>query len=228
MKLYSRTVEPALATFLFCCIANACSGGESETPGPLPNPGVPANMSAAPAPDSLQGPPGPTSVGPVHAADTYTTLVETIGAENIRDTAYPTGEGATRPGIVLYPDSREAITAFFEDPSSRTGVAEVAVAHPRSTYLVQGLRVGMTIEEAQAVNGAPFRLAGLGWDYGGHSRDWGADGRVSPNVTAVFRPRTRRAVPPPAQGDTLLASDSELWRGLGMYIVELRAGLADR
>lgn len=211
----------AIVTFLSAC-------ADAPSTGPLPNPGVPTELASAPAPDSLQGPPGPSSVGPVSVGDSYSSLVQEVGATNVRDTAYPAGEGTTRPGVTLYPGTPEALTVFFEDPSDQTAVAEVIVAHPRAPYLVNGLRLGMTLEEAQAVNGQAFSLAGLTWDYGGRTRDWGVDGRVSNNVTAVFEPRTRRAVPPAAQGDTALQSDSEVWRGLGMWLVELRVGLTDR
>lgn len=220
------SLAPALPVFFPLVLALAACGDSEAPSGPLPNPGVPAEQAILPAPDSLRGAPGLRSVGPVSSVDSYASLAETVGADNLRDTLLAAGEGVSRPGLAVYPGTPEALVVFFEDPGTRRAVEEVVVAADDSPYRVQGLRIGMSLEEAQAVNGQPFELTGLNWDYGGHSRDWGPDGRVSGNVTAVFQPRTRRAVPPDAQGDVTLDSDDEAWRGLGMHLVELRVGLS--
>ena len=215
----AQSPAPALVLVLAACLLGCGPLGEAPAPGPES-----AAVSGL-APDSPQGPPGLPAVGPVRATDSRASLVAAHGVGNVRDTALALGEGRSRPGVTLFPGTDEALTVLFEDPAGRRGVERVVLADPPSPHTVAGLRLGMSLEEAQAVNGGAFPVAGLGDDHGGESRGWGEAGRLPAAVTAVFRPRTRRAVPPAARGAIELASDDEAWRGLGMWLVELRVSL---
>lgn len=44
-------------------------------------------------------------------------------------------------------------------------------SNPEWTY-TDGVKVGMSIEDVEKINGKPFKLSGFGWDYGGNALDW--------------------------------------------------------
>lgn len=76
----------------------------------------------------------------------------------------------------------KASILFPKDPSRRVEVLwwnETARKSPSSIqaegsgwFGPKGIRVGMTLDEVEALNGRPFTLYGFGWDFGGTSSDW--------------------------------------------------------
>ena len=105
------------------------------------------------------------------SSDTYDTLRARYGEGAIRRETFDGAEGAQAAGWVLFPDqpSRRIevwLDEHGEHPSS-------LVIRDASTWQrADGVRVGLTSTQLEAVNRGPFEFAGFGWDYGGVVGNW--------------------------------------------------------
>ena len=81
-------------------------------------------------------------------------------------------EGETFPGWVLYPDdAKRRIEVFLEETG--THPASLRINAENSPWRrADGVRIGLTSAELQAMNGKPFEFLGFDWDYGGAITDW--------------------------------------------------------
>lgn len=110
----------------------------------------------------------------VGAADTLDTLRARFGERNVIAARVPGAEGAQFDGWQLFPD----------DPARRVHVyLDDAQAHPSLLRVLDrasrwqrgdGIRMGRTLTELAARNGAPVGFTGFDWDYGGSCCDWNA------------------------------------------------------
>ncbi|WP_243368512.1 hypothetical protein [Microvirga solisilvae] len=100
---------------------------------------------------------------------------------------------------MVYEESEQmnASTIFPKDPARNIEVVwwnEKARKRPSSIQTSgsawngpKGIRVGMTLDEVEALNGRPFTLYGFGWDFGGTSSDWkGGDLAALPGGCNLF------------------------------------------
>jgi len=73
----------------------------------------------------------------------------------------------------LFPaDPTRRLRVRWNDDASRSRLASVSVYDAGSVWTgPHGLSVGMTIEDAERLNGRPFEILGFGWDYGGQLWD---------------------------------------------------------
>lgn len=95
-------------------------------------------------------------------------LREHFGADNVVTGTIYGPEGMELLGTTIYPD----------DPTRKMEVLwydEENLAYPSNIDLSPsqvapgGVRVGMSIDEVEALNGQPFKLGGFWWDYGGYA-----------------------------------------------------------
>lgn len=107
--------------------------------------------------------------------------------------------------VATFPDSKpENGTAWFEEGTEERSfttlykntpnevlitwqngqVYDVTVAHPGQWSSQKGIRIGTTYDELVQLNGAPIRVYGFGWDYGG-AVDW-HEGRLKNSGLQVY------------------------------------------
>lgn len=90
------------------------------------------------------------------------------------------GDANVVTGTVYGPEGMEMLgTSFYPGEEGRSVEVlwydEEALAYPASVTLPagviapNGVRLGMTIDEVEALNGQPFKLGGFWWDYGGYA-----------------------------------------------------------
>jgi hypothetical protein len=103
-----------------------------------------------------------------NGGDTLDSLRARYGASNVRVEDIPGAEGEVTRGVVLFPDdpTRRAYL-LFSDAENLQGLALVRVVDHDSTWTLGDLRMGTTLAELVARNGAPIEFSGFGWDYGG-------------------------------------------------------------
>lgn len=131
-----------------------------------------------------------------NGGDTLASLRARYGASNVRVEDIPGTEGEVTRGVVLFPDdpTRRAYL-LFADEANLEGLALVRVVDHESTWTLGDLRMGTTLTELVARNGAPIEFSGFGWDYGGaiagfrggqlepRNNDWPRTGfRLSPRT----------------------------------------------
>jgi hypothetical protein len=153
-------------------------------------------------------------------------LIRIYGRANVRDYAFPLGEGETAPGAIVYKGTRDEIQIRWK-VRNRT-VGSVQVFHRASTWRTRrGIRLGTSIQRVQALNGRVFQIYGLGWDYSGRLASWNG-GRLPKSLIVAFgeRRKTPLAVERKVMGDKKFPSNHPSFiakrMAVRMMIVELR------
>lgn len=95
-------------------------------------------------------------------------LIETFGKDNVVTGMVPGAEGMETLGTTVFPNDPDRTMVFgWWDEENRTYLSYVDLAPGQTTPM--GARVGMTVAEIEALNGAPFTIGGFWWDYGGNA-----------------------------------------------------------
>lgn len=103
-------------------------------------------------------------------------LIETYGKDNVVTGDVPGPEGSTMLATTVFPnDPAKTFEVGWWNEEKLETLAYVTV--PADATLPNGLKVGTTIDEAEALNGGPFQLWGFFWDYGGGTNF--ADGKLA-------------------------------------------------
>ena len=94
-------------------------------------------------------------------------LIATYGAENVLTEMTDGPEGSTILITKVFPDEPARMLQFsWVDEAEHTGLGYVDL--PPTMAGPDGVRVGMSVAEVEAINGAPFTIGGFWWDYGGY------------------------------------------------------------
>lgn len=97
---------------------------------------------------------------------TLAEIESAFGKENVVTGEVPGPEGTTMIATTIYPsDPARTMQVRWWDETDVEYLAGVTLAAGDSGP--GGVKVGMPIEEVQAINGEPFNLFGFYWDYGG-------------------------------------------------------------
>jgi hypothetical protein len=162
-----------------------------------------------------------------HANESVESLQERFGPSNVRVEDIPGAEGEVSHGVVLFPDdpARRAYLHFL-DAENLQGLAMVRVVDSQSTWtLGNDIRMGTTLADLVARNGAPIEFSGFGWDYGGAIGGF-RGGKLEPRDGAwprpAFRLSPRDGMDPNAKlplGDGTFSSDDPKFTDLANDIV---------
>lgn len=94
-------------------------------------------------------------------------LAEIYGAENVVTGPTDGPEGSTINASVVFPgDAARMMTFVWWDEGANADPSYIELAEDAR---IAGLAEGMSVADVEALNGAPFALAGFWWDYGGYA-----------------------------------------------------------
>ena len=146
---------------------------------------APPPVAAGPAP-AVTAPPTPPAISanPVEsgfvvldatvigAADTLETLRARFGADNVVTARVPGAEGEEFAGWIVFPDDpKRRIHVYLDDAGTHPSLLRLLDRESR-WQRSDGIRMGRTLTELAARNGAPVGFTGFDWDYGGSCCDW--------------------------------------------------------
>lgn len=95
-------------------------------------------------------------------------LIDTFGKDNVVTGTIYGAEGMEMIGTTVFPDDPERRMEFvWWDEAALSGLSYVDLAP--SQVGPGGVRIGQTVAEVVALNGAPFTIGGFWWDYGGYA-----------------------------------------------------------
>ncbi|MGV8853814.1 MAG: hypothetical protein ACOH2L_04150 [Devosia sp.] len=95
-------------------------------------------------------------------------LIETFGKDNVVTGMVPGAEGEDSLGTTVFPNDPNRKMVFgWWDEENRSYLSYVDLAPDQTTPT--GARIGMSVAEIEALNGAPFTVGGFWWDYGGYA-----------------------------------------------------------
>jgi len=170
-----------------------------------------------------------------HAKVTLDNLRRRFGANNVRVGKVTGAEGEEFNGIVLFgSDPQRRAEIFFADDANQRGIGSIRVIGVKSRWhFDDGLRVGLTLAELVAKNGAPISYTGLDWDYGGTISDWHG-GRLEA-LSRGFPPKSislahlENASGFPVGDDTYRSDDKKYAKALSVvYVGMLAVDFEDR
>lgn len=124
-------------------------------------------------------------VGPIERGMTLAGLKMRVGAAKVKPYAVPVGEGETMDGAKVFAGTDSELHVIFNPAGKEKEITDIVIVG-KAWKFDTGLRVGMTVEEVERINGAPFIMSGFGWDYGGFANFEG--GRLAAKVSLRFNP----------------------------------------
>lgn len=126
---------------------------------------APAASAQAPSVIDCKGPFGPDS--------SHERLVQAFGRANVTTEEVYAAEGETAKATVLFAkDPARRLEVFWGDEKARKKPSFRVEEAGSQWQTPQGIRIGSTLAEVEALNGKPFELSGFGWDYGGSVTSW--------------------------------------------------------
>lgn len=163
-------------------------------------------------------------IGPVQVSTTEGELVSLLGRDVIVRFTVFMGEGACAPGTRVFPGTDDEIVVTWTD-TTYTSIQELSISRPNSPWRTpQGVGIGTTLKELEAIARAPIQFSGFGWDYGGLLGWTEADMRVSLRLAPTgesyqtFR-RDERFIE--ISGDKAVSSDHSLVREMTIVVNEI-------
>ncbi|MBI4543407.1 MAG: hypothetical protein HY705_10280 [Gemmatimonadetes bacterium] len=169
-------------------------------------------------------------IGPISRSTSEEELLDRFGPEEVaRDTIY-LGEGEWAVGTVLFPgDSLREIEIEWEDADARRSPLVITLRGTAAVWRTrEGVTLGRSLRDLEALNGRPFELAGWGWDYGGSDCSWGGGRLAAPlaNVRLGFSEAGLSDLPDAEQhvlsGDSCRSSAMRPMQRLNPVVVEIR------
>lgn len=164
-------------------------------------------------------------VGPLAAAAARENdLIQTFGAENIKKQPIYIGEGFEMPGYLIFPDAPGELEVVYDTTVAMDKPAFIRVARADTQWKTdQGISLGTTLAELQAINGKPFLFYGFGWDYGGSVTNWN-EGAISSDLMITLD-AGEGEFPETLLGDQEISSDNPLLKDLPIRVVILEVRL---
>ncbi len=148
-------------------------------------------------------------VGLIKPGMTATELERAYGKENVKYEDIPGAEGETIPGARLFADTDRELEVIWDPENEKKKVVFDVHVIGTAWKFENGLKVGMTLEEVEKINGKPFKISGFSWDYGGYANFEG--GKLFGKVNLRFNPSTEE-IPEYLMGDKELSSTDKKLR----------------
>lgn len=110
----------------------------------------------------------------VHATDSEASLRARYGETNVVAGRVDVGEGQVERATILFPhDASRRLAILWADTLGRSRPTRVTVdGAPTRWVVAPGVSLGTSLAELERLNGRPFRLLGMGWDYAGTVVSW--------------------------------------------------------
>lgn len=111
-------------------------------------------------------------------------LIDRYGKDHvIHDTLWG-AEGFFEMGTIVRTDSVSRVEISWQNDSLRTNIVSVTLVSESNWYgdslasgmwrSFTGVKLGMSLEDVEKINGRPFQFSGFGWDYAGGLMSWEA------------------------------------------------------
>lgn len=155
-------------------------------------------------------------VGAITHGMTLLGLRTLYGAKNVKAAQLDGPEGSTLDGIRLFPGTDRELELIYNQEGDEKIVTDVVIIGSAWKFEC-GLKVGMSIEEVEKINGKPFQVAGFDWDYGGFANFEG--GKLERGVSVRFYP-TADTVSEKLSGDIQIKSTDKNLRAAKPVVQE--------
>ncbi len=112
--------------------------------------------------------------GPISVFSTEADIVAAFGESNVERKDIGYGEGETLPGLVLFPKDEEKRLRIAWRDDTRQRISFMRVQGNKTLWHTrQGVTIGTTLKELEALNAKPFSMLGFAFDGSGTVSSWG-------------------------------------------------------
>ena len=117
-------------------------------------------------------------VGPITAGAVPADLRRIFPDASIKDDEIELDEGMLQPATLVYPGNpSETLAIAWNGKGPQAHPREIFVCWGRRRGLCRwqtssGIKMGMRLDQLEAMNGKPFIVWGFGWNYGGNVISW--------------------------------------------------------
>jgi len=122
-------------------------------------------------------------VGPIEKGMTLFGLKTLLGAGKVKAADIGIGEGETLPGAKLFEGTDKELEIIFNPEGDEKEIWDINVIG-KAWKFQNGLKLGLSVEAVEKINGGPFGVLGFGWDYGGFANFEG--GKLEAKVSLRF------------------------------------------
>ena len=106
--------------------------------------------------------------GPFGREATIASLSGVFGSGNVVKQLINGPEASTLEVTLVFPNNPDRrLVVLWNDDAARARPSAVIIEDGSAWIGPGGIRLGSTLAEVEAINGAPFTILGFGWDYGG-------------------------------------------------------------
>jgi hypothetical protein len=114
-----------------------------------------------------------TCAGVFGRESSYSDMVSLFGAANVVLEGIEGTEGIEIPGTVIYPnDPLRRLEVLWIDAEMHRHPGAIWISNESHWKGWRGVRIGMTLEDVETLNGKPFKLRTFVGDCGGEVTDW--------------------------------------------------------
>lgn len=173
-----------------------------------------------------------TCDGPFAADSSEQRLIETYGQDNVVTGEVPGPEGTTVLATTVFPnDPAKKMEFGWWDEDKHERVAYFTL--PDTDTAPGGLKTGLSVKDVETLNGAPFKVGGFWWDYGGYANFDGGKLAEFPggcSVSVRFEPKAD--IPADLDvstisGEVEIDSSEPLLEKLDTRVVDISIGYPD-
>lgn len=150
-------------------------------------------------------------VGPVEKGMTLFGLKTLFGGGKVKPAEIPGPEGTTLEGARLFEGTDKELEIIFNPEGAEKEIWDIRIIG-KVWKFDNGLKLGMTVEELEKINGRAFTISGFGWDYGGYANFEG--GKLAGKVTIRLDPPEAAVIPEALSGDRAIPSSDKKLRAL--------------
>lgn len=166
----------------------------------------------------------PQKVGKITKNTTKQDLITLFGKQNVVDEKeiYANGDVPPFAGVIVFKNEPNELQIVWDEKHKNKEISFIMIRGTGSKWhTIQGIQVGTSLTQLNALNGKPFEFSGLGWDYGGYINNWkkgnlallekGFSLRLSSDINNDSR----------FLGDQTCKSDAKGIEKMGIYVDEL-------
>jgi hypothetical protein len=124
-------------------------------------------------------------VGTITPQTALADLQRLYGPANVQAGQAPGPKGTALPGAIVFPgDAKKKLIVYWKPSKTNNKtdsptVASVLIEGRHSLWhTAEGIKIGTTLTELEHLNGGPFMMSGMDWDYGGLVLSWGDQGKL--------------------------------------------------
>lgn len=155
-------------------------------------------------------------VGPILKGTTLFGLKTLFGGGQVKAADIDVGEGNTEPGTRLFEGTDQELEILFNPEGDEREIFDIRIIGTAWKFK-NGLRLGLSMQEVEKINGKPFSIWGFGWDYGGFANF--EEGPLAGKVTLRFG--VKGDIPDSISGDQMISTTNKKLRAAKPFVEQI-------